>query len=66
MSARRRPPLVPSALACFAIGAGLLLAFDKAVTLALGIVLLLAFIVLGVFAIASPEYLAREPDDPPG
>jgi hypothetical protein len=66
MSARRRPPLVTSALACFAIGAGLLLAFDKAVTLALGIALLLAFIVLGVFAIASPEYLAREPDDPPG
>jgi hypothetical protein len=57
---------VTSALACFAIGAGLLLAFDKAVTLALGIALLLAFIVLGVFAIASPEYLAREPDDPPG
>jgi hypothetical protein len=65
MTMRDRPRLVTAALACFAIGAGLLLVFDKAVTLALGIALLLAFIVLGVFAIASPEYLAREPDEPP-
>jgi hydrogenase/urease accessory protein HupE len=65
MSPRGRPPLVTAAIACFVLGAGLLLAFDKAVTLLLGVTLLLAFIALGVFAIASPEYLAREPDEPP-
>jgi hypothetical protein len=59
-----RPPLTTAALAAFVVGAGLLVAFEKALTLALGIALLFAFIVLGVFAIASPEYLGREPDEP--
>jgi 1,4-dihydroxy-2-naphthoate octaprenyltransferase len=66
MSEPARPRLTTAAVACFVVGAGVLVAFDKAVTLALGVVLLLAFIVLGVFAIASPEYLARETDEPPG
>ena len=60
---RRRPPLVGAALAAFVAGAGLLVAFDKPVTLAAGVVLLLAFVVAGVFAIASPEYLERVPDE---
>ena len=58
----RRPPLLAATLAAFVLGAGLLVAFEKAVTLAVGVVLLFAFVVLGVFTIASPEYLARAPD----
>jgi hypothetical protein len=60
---RRRPSLVAATVAAFVVGAGLLVAFEKALTLAIGVALLLAFVVLGVFAIASPEYLARAPDD---
>jgi hypothetical protein len=59
----RRPPLVLATIAAFVLGAGLLFVFEKAVTLALGVLLLLAFLVLGVFAIASPEYLAASADD---
>lgn len=59
----RRPSLVAATLAAFVLGAGLLVVFEKALTLAAGIVLLFAFVVLGVFTIASPEYLAREPDE---
>jgi hypothetical protein len=58
----RSQPLIAATLASFVLGAGLLFAFEKAVTLVLGIVLLFAFIALGVFAIASPDYLAREDD----
>jgi hypothetical protein len=61
----RRPPLIAATVVTFLLGAGLLVAFEKAVTLAAGIVLLFAFIVLGVFTIASPEYLARGPDESP-
>ena len=60
---RRRPPLVGAALAAFVAGAGLLVAFDKPVTLAAGVVLLLTFVVIGVFAIATPEYLKRAPGE---
>ena len=61
MTVRSRP-LIAATVALFVLGAGLLFAFEKAVTLAVGIMLLFAFIVLGVFAIASPEYLARAAD----
>jgi hypothetical protein len=59
----RRPPLVIATVAAFLLGAGLLFVFEKAVTLAIGVLLLFAFVVLGVFAIASPEYLARSVDE---
>jgi hypothetical protein len=59
----RRPSLLAATLAAFILGAGLLVTFEKALTLAVGIVLLFGFVVLGVFTIASPEYLARHPDD---
>ena len=49
--------------ACFVLGAGLLFPFDRTITLLLGMLLLVAFVVCGVFALASPEALAREPDD---
>lgn len=49
--------------ACFVLGAGLLFPFDSTITLLLGMLLLVAFVVCGVFVLASPEALAREPDD---
>jgi hypothetical protein len=59
----RRPPLLAWTAAAFVLGAGLLLVFEHPVTLALGVLLLFAFIVLGVFTVADPGYLAREADD---
>lgn len=50
-------------LAVFALGAGLLFPFSHPVTLALGVALLLAALVMGVLAIATPERLAQEPHD---
>jgi hypothetical protein len=44
-------------IACFVLGAGLLFPFDHTVTITLGVVFLLAFIVCGVFVLASPERL---------
>ena len=43
--------------ACFVLGAGLLFPFDYTITIIAGVVLLLAFVVCGVFALASPERL---------
>jgi hypothetical protein len=50
-------------VACFVLGAGLLFPFDSTVTILLGVLLLAAFVVCGVFVLASPEALAREPED---
>jgi hypothetical protein len=50
-------------VACFVVGAGLLLSLDSTIPLAAGVVLLLAFVVCGVFLVASPEALAEEPDE---
>jgi hypothetical protein len=64
----RRSPLITATVATFVLGAGLLFAFEKAVTIAAGIILLFAFLMLGVFAVASPEYLtgaARDSELPP-
>jgi hypothetical protein len=43
--------------ACFVLGAGLLFPFDYTITITAGVVLLLAFVVCGVFLLASPERL---------
>jgi hypothetical protein len=51
--------LVGFALACFVLGIVLMVAFELTW---LGIPLLFAFIVAGVFAIADPDFLGR--DDP--
>jgi hypothetical protein len=51
------------AIACFVLGAGLLFPFDQTYTIVPGVLLLLAFVVVGVFALASPERL-REGDEP--
>jgi hypothetical protein len=50
--------LTAATIACFIFGAGLLFPFDHTVTITAGVVLRLAFIVCGVFALASPERLS--------
>jgi uncharacterized membrane protein YkgB len=49
--------------ACLACGLVLMIGFDAAVTRLLGVLLLFAFIVTGVFLIADPEFLDREDDE---
>ena len=46
-----------AAAACFVLGAGLLFPFDHTITIIAGVLLLLAFVVCGVFALASPQRL---------
>jgi hypothetical protein len=45
---------------CFVLGAGLLFPFKNTFTIIGGVLLLLAFVVCGVFAMASPERLGRD------
>jgi hypothetical protein len=52
-----------AAVACFVVGAGLLFPFESTVTILLGVLLLVAFVVCGVFVLASPEALAGDPED---
>jgi hypothetical protein len=52
------------ALGCFVLGVALMIPFDHVVTRVLGVAALFAAIVVGVFAIATPEFLAEdEPGD---
>ena len=46
-----------AALGCFAIGLVLMIGFDYPLTRVLGVLLLFAFIVSGVFALATPDRL---------
>jgi hypothetical protein len=55
--------LESAALACFVVGAGLLFPFKATLTILFGVLFLFAWIVLGVFALASPDRLAAEPED---
>ena len=56
--------LEKAAAACFVLGAGLLFPFEQTFTILAGVLLLVAFVVCGVFVLASPEALAREPELP--
>jgi hypothetical protein len=56
--------LEKAAAACFVLGAGLLFPFEETFTILAGVLLLVAFVVCGVFILASPEALAREPELP--
>jgi hypothetical protein len=47
-------------VACFVLGAGLLFPFKSTYTIVAGVLLLLAFVVCGVFALASPERLGSD------
>jgi hypothetical protein len=59
----RRDPLVTTALAAGAAGAALLFFFEAWFTRAIGVLLLFAFIVAGVFAIATPSFLEQESEE---
>jgi uncharacterized protein (DUF58 family) len=61
MRGRGRLPLI--ALACLGLGLVLTVPFERWFTLLFGVGFLLAFVVCGVFAIASPAFLEREDDD---
>jgi hypothetical protein len=50
-------------VACFVLGAGLLFPFEHTLTILAGVLLLVGFVVCGVFVLASPDALAHEPDD---
>jgi hypothetical protein len=50
-------------VACFVLGAGLLFPFEHTLTILAGVLLLVAFVVCGVFVLASPDALADEPGD---
>jgi hypothetical protein len=50
-------------LVLFLVGAPVLFFFDSTVTITAGILLLFAAIVSGVFATATPEFLARDRED---
>jgi hypothetical protein len=49
--------LAAATVACFVLGTGLLFPFEHTATIAAGVVLLLGFVVCGVFLLASPERL---------
>jgi hypothetical protein len=50
-------------LILFAVGATVLFFFDVTITLTLGILILFAAIVSGIFATATPEFLTRDSED---
>ena len=45
------------------LGIALMIPFQAAITLVLGIACLIAFVVTGVFLVATPEYLRQTDDD---
>ncbi len=56
----RRRRLTAFVLTSFAVGLILMVPFEHAVTLTLGVLAMVAFIVAGVFLIADPAFLAEE------
>ena len=56
----RRPG--PVSLGCFLLGCALMIPFEATITRVLGVVLLFAAVVIGVFAIATPDLLSAERD----
>ena len=50
-------------LGCLAVGLVLMVAFESAITRVLGLLALVAFIVIGVFLIAVPAFLAAEDEN---
>jgi hypothetical protein len=53
---------LPVMLGCLGVGLALMLVFDNWITRLLGVLALFAFIVIGVFLIADPAFLAAEED----
>jgi len=50
-------------LASLAVGLVLMIGFEHAITRVLGLLALFAFIVIGVFLIADPAFLAAEDEE---
>jgi hypothetical protein len=50
---------LPVMLGCLGVGLALMLAFESWITRLLGVLALFAFIVIGVFLIADPAFLAE-------
>lgn len=61
----RQGRLVPAALACLVVGSGVMLAFESALARVVGVALLVAWVVIGAFAVASPDTLSGEEDREP-
>jgi hypothetical protein len=57
-----RGPKALLVAAAFVLGVGLMVPFEAAITRALGMAFLLAFIVGGVFVIAEPGFVSRDDD----
>lgn len=57
-----RPRLLPVCVACFVVGALVMLLFEAPLARIVGVALLFAFIVSGVFLVATPEFLGRDED----
>lgn len=55
--------LIRAAILTFILGVALMIPFEATITRILGVACLLAFIVIGVFAIATPEFLSGDADD---
>lgn len=53
-------------LLSLAVAGVLMIVFDQTLSRIVGVLALLAFIVLGVFTIATPEYLSDNRDRDPG
>ena len=49
--------LFRATIVCGVLGVALLFPFDATITLALGVAFLIAFVVCGVFLVATPEFL---------
>jgi uncharacterized membrane protein len=59
---RRRPPLLAVCATSFVLGSAVMLAFEAPLARILGVALLFAFVVSGVFMVADPEFLGRDED----
>jgi hypothetical protein len=55
-----RRALTALMLGCFGVGLALMVGFEATITRVLGLLALFAFIVIGVFLIADPEFLDQE------
>jgi hypothetical protein len=53
--------MIAAAIACFVVGVLLMVAVE---VIWLGVIALFAFIVIGVFAVADPAFLAGSGEDP--
>ena len=56
----KRSPLLAVALACLVVGAALMLAFESTLARVIGMPLLIAFIICGLFVIADPDDLGDD------